>query len=222
MHPSLLDSFGLRLAQLLAARGVNQGEFARRLGASPAFVSDMIRGLKKPGAEFLYRLANQYHVSLDWLIRGQGSMNSENGLDGEWFRAVALRLRLAELAATDNAAAKHLVDELLGNPATDVTENPIERKAVLDELATADKHSTVALSLYQAFLGSPDPQSRLRDVLLAALAHYQSSNTDPLAALLAAREDTAPLQAPGTKPAGVSQLVFGIGNRNAGNDFHEH
>lgn len=222
MRTSLLDSFGQRLAQLIAARGINQGEFARQLNASPAFISDMIRGLKKPGAEFLYRLAQQYRVSLDWLVRGVGSMDSENGLDGEWFRAVALRLCLAELTAAGNAEARRLSDELLGNPVTaDTSESPALRKTLLDQLAAADKHSTLLLSLYQAFLASPDPQARLRDVLQAALTHYQSTHNDPLAALVAGR-DSPSSQNPNAGHTVLTQLVYGIGHRNAGNDFHEH
>lgn len=49
-----LDGFDARLTQAITHTGLNQSEFARQLGVSAGFVSDCVRGQKKPGAPFLY------------------------------------------------------------------------------------------------------------------------------------------------------------------------
>jgi transcriptional regulator with XRE-family HTH domain len=55
-NASSLDSLCSRLAQVIQQSGLNQSEFSRELGVSPGFVSDVVRGQKKPGAEFLHSL----------------------------------------------------------------------------------------------------------------------------------------------------------------------
>ncbi|WP_296753867.1 helix-turn-helix transcriptional regulator [Thiobacillus sp.] len=42
---------------------ISQSEFGRRLGSSPGFVSDVVRGLKKPGAEFLLCVKQIFGIS---------------------------------------------------------------------------------------------------------------------------------------------------------------
>mgnify|MGYP002382008576 CR=1 FL=1 len=68
-----LDGLGNRLAKVCAREGLNQSEFALRIGVSPGFVSDILRGNKRPGCEFLASLRQSLGVSIDWLLTGKGS-----------------------------------------------------------------------------------------------------------------------------------------------------
>lgn len=185
----MLNTFGQRLAQLLTARQMTQGEFARALGASPAFISDMIRGVKKPGADFLSRLAVQFQVSLDWLLLGQGTLEGTSSIDGEWFRIVVLRVELARLAAQGHVEALRLVDELMGRSTPQIPVTP-EREMLLGQLAKANEKSALISGLYNGFFTHPDPTMRAREVLSAALVHFQSNHSDPLAAMVAAHTST--------------------------------
>lgn len=223
---SSLDAFGTRLAQMLAARGLTQGQFAVALGSSPAFVSDMIRGIKKPGADFLYRVAAAFQVSLDWLLLGEGRMDRQPGLDTELFRAVALRVQLARLVAQGDAEAQHLADELLGKPAvlTTTPSVPAQRQALLGRLADTDEQAAAVIAIYNAFIPTEESAHRLRDILTAALTHFRRDDADPLATLVAGRGSGTTSDAR-SQPAGssdINQLVLGAGNRVAAGDYHEN
>jgi transcriptional regulator with XRE-family HTH domain len=214
----MLDTFELRLAHLLVVRGLTQGEFARGLEASPTFISNMIRGTKKPGLEFLSRLATQYQVSLDWLLLGRGQIDGATTMDGEWFRIVVLRVELARLAAEGLPEALILVEELLGRAPT-AKSSPVERQALLDKLSKANEKSALVSSLYNGFVTHPDSVIRAREVLSAALVHFQSNHTDPLAAMVAGR-DSALNTNPDTK-APVKQKIKGNNIKNAGHNYTE-
>lgn len=66
------NGYAARIAHLIYLTGLNQSEFAKRLGVSAGFVSDAVRGLKKPGAEILFRIKAEFGVSIDWLLTGGG------------------------------------------------------------------------------------------------------------------------------------------------------
>ena len=223
----MLDTFELRLAHLLLVRGLTQGEFAKRLEASPTFVSNMIRGTKKPGTEFLVRIATQYQVSLDWLLLGRGnidgspSIDSPKTIDIELFRMVNLRAELASNAANGNSEAKVLADELLGKAFANKS-NGAERQTLLNDLSTAVEHNVFTCGLYNRFLSHPDPVIRAREVLSAALVHFQSSHTDPLAAMVAGRDSALNTNAGAKEPKStIKQKIKGINIRNSAGDYTE-
>lgn len=223
----MLDTFELRLAHLLLVRGLTQGEFAKGLEASPTFISNMIRGTKKPGTEFLVRIATQYQVSLDWLLLGRGnidgspSIDSPKTIDIEIFRMVNLRAELASNAANGNLEAKVLADELLGKAFANKS-NGAERQSLLNDLSTAVDHNVFTCGLYNRFISHPDPIIRAREILSAALAHFQSNHTDPLAAMVAGRDSVpnAVAEKKVSNPS-VKQKIKGNNIRNAGNDYTE-
>jgi transcriptional regulator with XRE-family HTH domain len=218
----MFDTFELRLAHLLVVRGLTQGEFARGLEASPTFISNMIRGTKKPGLEFLSRLATQYQVSLDWLLLGRGQIDGASTMDGEWFRIVVLRVELARLAAEGLPEALILVKELLGRAPT-TKSSPVERQALLDKLSKANEKSALVSNLYNGFVTHPDSVIRAREVLSAALVHFQSSHADPLAAMVASR-DSATTSRTELSPIKtiVKQKIKGLNVKNAGHTFIDH
>ncbi|MFO1256809.1 MAG: helix-turn-helix transcriptional regulator [Gammaproteobacteria bacterium] len=222
----MLDTFELRLAHLLLVRGLTQGEFAKGLEASPTFISNMIRGTKKPGTEFLVRIATQYQVSLDWLLLGKGnvdgtpSIESPKTIDIELFRMVNLRAELACNAANGNVEAKVLADELLGKAPSNKSDDT-ERQALLNHLSEAVEHNVITCSLYNRFLIHSDPTIRAREVLTAALAHFQSSHADPLAAMVASRDSTLGTGTDKKNKPNVKQKIFGFNNRTSAGDYKE-
>lgn len=109
--PLMTEHFGTRLARLIASQHLNQGQFAERLKCSPAFISEVIRGIKKPGAAFLERIHAEFHVSLDWLICGKGDTSPEFILDD--FSAIASRVELVLEAAKGDQAAINTVKSFL-------------------------------------------------------------------------------------------------------------
>lgn len=218
----MLDTFELRLAHLLAVRGLTQGEFAKGLDASPTFISNMIRGAKKPGTEFLSKLAMKYQVSLDWLLLGQGQLDGSSSMDGEWFRIVVLRVELARLAANGNSEALILVDELLGRSLAKQS-SAVARQALLDQLSEANEKTALISSLYNGFANHPDPIIRSREVLSAALVHFQANQTDPLAAMVAGRDSAVSINVvPQSATTSIEQKIKGTSVKNAGANFIEN
>lgn len=51
--PQELAGLGPRLGQVITHIQLSQSEFARRIGVSAGFMSEVVRGNKRPGAEFL-------------------------------------------------------------------------------------------------------------------------------------------------------------------------
>jgi transcriptional regulator with XRE-family HTH domain len=174
--------FCARFLMLLSELKLSQNEFARRLGSTSAFVSNMARGKSKPGLEFLERIASTFGVSLDWLVLGRGNIWGEPSLlQIEWFQAVWLRYSLAELAAAGNADAQMLIQELTGDlPGTNSTPT-----GLLNELQTRAAQSGLIARLYNDHLHSADPLQRNKDVLLDAIRLLQLNQQDPLVSLLA-------------------------------------
>ncbi|WP_198363196.1 helix-turn-helix domain-containing protein [Thauera sinica] len=69
-----LDGLGARLSLAILHLAISQSEFARQVGASPGFISDVVRGVKRPGAEFLFGIKQTFGISTDWLLSGDGTM----------------------------------------------------------------------------------------------------------------------------------------------------
>lgn len=47
-------------------------EFAKKLGVSEGFVCEIEKGVKKPSAEMLFAIAEEYDYSINWLLTGKG------------------------------------------------------------------------------------------------------------------------------------------------------
>lgn len=111
------EHLGNRLEQLIRELDLNQGEFARKLACSPAFISEVIRGRKKPGADFLANLSKTFNVSLDWLVCGR-AIDPVSGsivpkISFEAIQIIALRTELVLAASKGNKAASNMVKTLL-------------------------------------------------------------------------------------------------------------
>ncbi len=66
-------SFGLKLTELRKSQGLNQGEFAQRMGVSTNTLGMYERGSRKPDTDFLYLLYELFNIDLHWLLTGESS-----------------------------------------------------------------------------------------------------------------------------------------------------
>jgi transcriptional regulator with XRE-family HTH domain len=66
-----LKALGRRLREL---RGfdLTQEDFASELGVSQSQLSKYERGVAAPTAEILFFVKRRFHVSIDWLLTGEG------------------------------------------------------------------------------------------------------------------------------------------------------
>lgn len=207
--PPRLDGFATRVAQAIAYTGLNQSEFARQLGVSAGFVSDVVRGQKKPGAEFLHAIRTTFGISVDWLLTGEGTMTGGSGIDLDLLRTIRLQIAVARSAVIDNnTTAKALLLLIRDGRLQEAATEP-NIKSFLDEIAPTDSDAELALELYNGQLWTKDPGAQRRNLLAAATAYFETRKPiDKVAAL--------------TRNSGsVFQINSGAFSKIAGHDFHE-
>lgn len=179
-----VDGFATRLTSVIAFTGLNQSEFARRLGASPGFISDTARGLKKPGADFLLGLRAVFGISIDWLLTGDGTMHGGSGIDLELLRAIRLQIAVARTAVVDaDPTAKALLLLIREGRLQEAAADPA-LGAFLDRIAPEDSDFNLATELYNGHLWTDDSDAQRRNLLAAAIAHFEARKPiDKLASL---------------------------------------
>lgn len=207
-----LEALPARLAQVVAYAGVSQAELARRIGASAGFVSDVLRGVKRPGVEMLMGLREAFGVSVDWLLSGEGTMIGGAGIRHDLFRAIRLQIAVARAAVMEqDSTARALLLLIREGQLAAAGEDPAF-KALLDRVAPEDGDLDLAVELYNGHQWATDPVSQRRNLLAAAVAHFEARKpVDRLAALTGADAQ-----------ASLVQVNTGKGQRVAGRDFHEH
>lgn len=57
--------FGGKIRELRKAKGLTLHQFAKEIGTSASYLSEIERGLKVPGGEFFLTLKQKFHISLD-------------------------------------------------------------------------------------------------------------------------------------------------------------
>jgi len=205
-----------RFGEMLNQLNLSQNEFARQLGSTSAFVSNIARGKSKPGLEFLQRIAETFGISLDWLVLGKGSSGGQQGLNAEWHYAVMLRVALAQLIAEGNSDAETLAKELLEpmgveKAIADTHEN------LLAELNARTSQAHLIATLYNQYLSEQDIQRRNADALTSAIASLQARKADPLAAMIHAKTSMPKAASPSERV----QIQSGDKSKMAGRDFYE-
>ena len=206
-----LESLHVRLAQVLAYTGINQAELARRVGMSPGFVSDVLRGVKRPGPELLLALRKSCGVSVDWLLSGEGTMIGGAGIRHDLFRAIRLQVAVARAAViASDPTARALMLLIREGQLTAAAEDPAF-KTLLDKLAPEDADLDLAIELYNGHQWASDPVAQRRNLLAAATAHFEARKPiDRVAAVTGAGMTAA-----------VVQVNKGKGQRVAGRDINE-
>lgn len=209
--PPGLEGFATRVGQAITHTGLNQSEFARQLGISAGFVSDVVRGQKKPGAEFLHAVRATFGISVDWLLTGEGNIIGGSGIDLDLLRTIRLQIAVARSAVIDaNPTAQALLLLIRDGRLQEAAATP-DIKAFLDQIAPADSDAELALELYNGQLWTHDPGAQRRNLLAAAMAHFEARKPiDKVAAL-----------AQGGGSATTLQINTGSFNKIAGRDFHE-
>lgn len=204
-----LDGLGARLALAILHLGISQSEFARRLGSSPGFVSDVVRGVKKPGAEFLFGVKQVLGISADWLLTGTGTMHGGGGINLDLLRTIRLQVAVAKAAiALGDPTAKALLLLIRDGRLAEASNEP-ELRAYLDRLCPEDSDRVLADELYNGHLWTDDPATQQRNLLSAAVAHFEARKPlDKLAALSRAQEPRI-------------QINISPNQRIAGRDYRE-
>jgi transcriptional regulator with XRE-family HTH domain len=205
-----LEGLGHRLAQVCAREGLNQSEFALRIGVTPGFVSDILRGNKKPGCEFLFNLRQSLGVGIDWLLTGKGSMYGGEPIEIGLFQHIVWQIQLVRAALIDEQpAARQLLDSLYQQPDTDTTTftasdwQASHTSLSLDDLA-------LATVLYNSHLWTQDADQRIRNIHAAVLTHFQVQKpANHLQSLANALRPEQPVQR-------ITQINIGNNIRNSG------
>lgn len=70
---------GDRIRKRRQELGLTQERVAKDADMSKGFLSEVETGTRKPSAEYLLRISNALHVSLDFLMKGDGESPSETG-----------------------------------------------------------------------------------------------------------------------------------------------
>lgn len=199
---------------MLSHAGLSQTDLARQLGISTGFMSEIARGVKRPGPDFFMGVRRLLGVSIDWLMTGEGTMTGGAGIRQELFLAIRLQIAVVKSAINDgDPLAKALMilirEGNLGAASTDK-----EFSALLERVAPADADLDLAVELYNGHLWTTDPIAQRRNLLAAAVAHFEARKpVDKLAAV------TGTARAEG---ASRVQIIAGKGQRVAGRDFHDH
>lgn len=201
-----LDGLGARLSLAILHLAISQSEFARQVGASPGFISDVVRGVKKPGAEFLFGIKQTFGISTDWLLSGHGTMLGGAGINLDLLRAIRLQVAVARAAVVDdNPTAKALLLLIRDGRLEEATADPT-LGAFLDQLCGSGDDFELVTELYNGHLWTTDPAAQQRNLLAAAVAHFEARKPiDKIASLAKASGATI-------------QINIGTNQRNAGRD----
>lgn len=205
-----LDGLGNRLALVCAREGLNQSEFALRIGVSPGFVSDILRGNKRPGCEFLSSLRQSLGVSIDWLLTGKGSMYGGEPIEIGLFQHIVWQIQLVRAALLDEQpAAKQLLASFHQQEDGNAPPSP---QSDWHPGSTALNQEDLALAtvLYNSHLWTQDADQRIRNIHAAVLAHFQVQKpADHSQWLVNALRPERPVQS-------ITQINIGNNIRNSG------
>lgn len=202
-----LAGFADRLSQAIAHSGLNQSEFARKAGASPGFVSELVRGNKKPGADFLCTVRLTFSISIDWLLTGDGTMAGAGAINLALMRLIRLYVALARAAVLDENSTAKLLANLIRDGRIHEVLKEAEMASFVESMASLPQDEDLALELYNGHLETQDPIEQQRNLLAAAMAHFESRKPFNKMAVL-------------SRALGATvQINIGTSQRNAGRDY---
>jgi len=173
-----IDEFGKRLLLLIKSNNLNQSDFANKLSASPSFVSDLIRGVRKPGAEILIRIRNNFNVSIDWLLFGEDAYQEEKKLNVELFKAIALRVDIVKAALSGNSQAISTLNTMC--PTIPLQSNKNINLSYLFDGNQISKDIDVINQLYMAFRDIPIDDDLYQKIVSSAIECILENPVDPL------------------------------------------
>lgn len=217
---SSLDGMGARVAELIRVTGLSQQEFAERLASSPGFISDIVRGLKRPGAEVLHRIREVFGVSVDWLLDGSGAMYGGRPIEMDSFKLISAQVELVRRARIEgDPKAEVVLSQLLGAD----TAKPLSPERMVELLKPYVKLAEEFLLpavIYNSHLWTTNAEERVRGGLSSVVAYFESKR--PLDVLKALIGDSG--GRPGSEDEADGrkrQLNIGRSVRAAGGDYYE-
>jgi len=173
-----IDEFGDRLLWFIKSNNLSQNEFSHQLSASPSFVSDLIRGVKKPGTEFLTRIKNHFDVSIDWLLYGEADDQEKKEINIEIFKVVALRVYLVKAALSGDSNAKNKITTMCPTIKTELS-CVIKLNEAFDSNQII-KDIDLIIKLYNQYLSEPINNDLYEKIICSAVTGYINSPVDPL------------------------------------------
>ncbi len=69
-----MDNISHRISLIIQQRGIKKVEFAKKIGVSQAFVSELCSGAKNPSDRTISDICREYNVNETWLRTGEGEM----------------------------------------------------------------------------------------------------------------------------------------------------
>jgi transcriptional regulator with XRE-family HTH domain len=69
-----IKHFGDRLRKIRDHFNLAQNAFAKKIGSSPGYISEIENGLKMPGTDVVISLKQILHVNINWFLTGLGDM----------------------------------------------------------------------------------------------------------------------------------------------------
>ena len=178
---SAVEGLGSRLSTALAELRLSQSALARKLDASTGFVSDVTRGRKAPGAEFLVALQGALGINLEWLLTGRSNMFGPE-IDADELMNVVLQLQLAWIATSEQrpeaVVALKAVHPEISIPDPQRVPSPEEIQAFLSNLVKQNEVLGSAISIFNDVLMRV-PRERRKAATAKAIEEYVKSKRAP-------------------------------------------
>jgi len=104
--PNGIMSVGERIRKLRKSLGLNQQEFAKRIGIARGYLSELESGKKPAPDRILKLISHTFGVSYEWLKYGKGEMWEKGGEEVP----VWLREKLKTMGSKDIELLKELIE----------------------------------------------------------------------------------------------------------------
>jgi transcriptional regulator with XRE-family HTH domain len=173
-----ISDFGERLLWLIKSNQLNQSSFANKLSVAPNFVSDLVRGIRKPGTEILIRIKNNFNVSIDWLLFGEENHKEEKIINIDLFKAIALRVDIVKAALSGNSQAISTLNAMCPSIKDKlITELSLSYTLDANQIA---KDIDVINKLYVTFLNTQINDDLYKKIIESAVDNILENPIDPL------------------------------------------
>lgn len=169
-----LQAIAARVRQVLTHAGMSQKDLAARLGMTAGYLSEVARGNKRPGTDFLLGIRRQVGVSIDWLLTGEGAMFGGAGIRQEMFHAIRLQIAITRAAMIEKDPVAQELLKLLGDDRLDAADNESRFRKLLERIAPADPDLDLVVELYNGHLWESNPIIQRRNLLASAAAHFEN------------------------------------------------
>lgn len=103
-----LKDISERIKELRKGANLSQANFAKKIGFSQGNVGDWERGISKPTIPALIAISNEFHVSIDLLVKGESKIKTIDDSN----ICMSIGKRIKQLRDKDNLTMKELAVEI--------------------------------------------------------------------------------------------------------------